>query len=67
MLRVMSYNIWGGGLNQNKSVDDTVAVIRAANADIVGMQETRIEEDIPGVGESVTAAIADALGFYYYE
>ena len=67
MLRVMSYNIWGGGLNQNKSVDDNVAVIRAANADIVGMQETRIEEDMPGVGESVTAAIADALGFYYYE
>ncbi len=30
-------------------------------------KETRIEEDNPGVGDSVTSAIANALGFYYYE
>lgn len=66
-LRIMTFNIWGGGVNENKPINDTVAVIRAANADIVGMQETRAEECSPGVGESAAEAIATALGFYYYE
>jgi exodeoxyribonuclease-3 len=69
MLRVMQYNIWGAGMNENKPVDDTVAVIRAVNADIVGMQETRAENPdcLPGIGDSAAKAIADALGFYYYD
>ena len=29
-LRVMSYNIWGGGANEEKSIDETLAVLRAA-------------------------------------
>ena len=44
-LTVMSFNIWGGGANEDKPVDETVAAIRAAGADIVGMQETRLESD----------------------
>ena len=69
LLRVMQYNIWGAGKNENKPVDDTVAVIRAVNADIVGMQETRAENQdcLPGVGDSAAKAVADALGFYYYD
>ena len=66
-LHIMTFNIWGGGVNENKPINDTVAVIRAANADIVGMQETRAEECSPIVGESAAEAIATALGFYYYE
>ena len=72
-LTIMTYTIWGGGANEGKPVDETVAVIRAANADIIGVQETRLEADpctaesCPAVGASVVKAIADALGFYYYD
>ena len=72
-LTVMSYNIWGGGANEGKPIDETVAVIRAAGADIVGLQETRLEADpctaeaCPPVGPSAAKAIADALGFHVHE
>lgn len=72
-LSVMTFNIWGGGANEGKSVDETVAVIKAAGADIIGMQETRLESDpceadsCPPAGESVAKAIAEKLGFYYYD
>jgi len=72
-LTVMTYNVWGGGANEGKPIDETVAAIRAAGADIIGMQETRLESDpctaesCPATGPSVAKAIADALGFYYYD
>ena len=72
-LTVMSYNIWGGGANEGKPVDETVAAIRAAGADIVGLQETRLEADpctaeaCPPAGPSVAAAIAAALGFFHHD
>jgi hypothetical protein len=72
-LRIMSYNIWGGGANEGKTVNETVNAILAANPDIVGVQETRLESDpctaesCPAVGVSVLGEIADALGFYYYD
>ena len=62
-LTIMTYNIWGGGANEGKPVDETVAVIRAANADIIGVQETRLEADpctaesCPAVGASVVKAM----------
>jgi exodeoxyribonuclease III len=68
-LRVMSYNVWGAGANDGKTVDETVAAIRAAGADVVGLQETRIETDpctatdCPASGDSRAAAIAAALGW----
>jgi endonuclease/exonuclease/phosphatase family metal-dependent hydrolase len=72
-LKVMTFNVWGGGGNEGKSVDETVAAIKAAGADIVGMQETRLESDpctaesCPPTGTSVAKAIADKLGFFYYD
>ena len=39
----MSFNIWGGGANEDKPVDDTVAAIQAVDPDIVGIQETQLE------------------------
>lgn len=72
-LTVMSFNAWGGGANEGKPVDETVAAIRAAGADIVGLQETRVEgepcnaDTCPPAGESVAKAIAEALGFHYYD
>jgi exonuclease III len=72
-LRIMSFNIWGGGGNESKGVEETVAVLKAANPDIVGIQETRLEpeectaESCAAVGDSVAKAIADELGYYYYD
>lgn len=72
-LRVMSYNIWGGGGNEGKGVEETVAAIRAARADIIGVQETRLEPDpctatdCAAAGTSVARAVADALGYHYYD
>ena len=72
-LRIMSYNIWGGGANEGKPINETVNAILAAAADIIGVQETRLESDpctaeyCPAVGDSVVGSIANALGFYYYD
>jgi exodeoxyribonuclease-3 len=72
-LRVMSYNTWGGGANEGKGIEETVAAIKAAGADVVGLQETRLESDpctaehCPAAGDSVAPAIAAALGWYVYD
>jgi endonuclease/exonuclease/phosphatase family metal-dependent hydrolase len=72
-LRVMSFNIWGGGANEAKGIEETVAAIRAARADVVGLQETRVEPDpctatdCAATGESVAPAIAAALGWHAHD
>jgi exodeoxyribonuclease III len=38
-LRVLSFNIWGAGLHEGRTIADTVAVLRASRADIIGLQE----------------------------
>jgi endonuclease/exonuclease/phosphatase family metal-dependent hydrolase len=68
----MSFNVWGAGGNADKPIDETVAVLKAINADIIGLQETQLEGEIcsgdicPARGESRAPAIAEALGYYYY-
>jgi hypothetical protein len=72
-LRVMSFNIWGAGGNEGKPINETVAAILAADPDIIGIQETRLETDpctaqyCPPGGESVAESLASALGFYFYD
>lgn len=72
-LRVMSYNIWGGGANEGKGIEETLAVIRAAAPDIIGLQEVRTEGEIceadfcPPGEVSVGPALAEALGWHYHE
>lgn len=72
-LRVMSFNIWGGGVNEGKGIDETLAAIRAARADVVGLQETRAEADpctaesCPPAGPSAAIAIAAALGWHVHD
>ena len=72
-LTVMTYNIWGGGANEKKPINETLAVIRAVNADIIGVQETRVEPDpctagaCAATGDSVAKELADALGFYVHD
>ena len=55
-IRVLTYNILTGGRNFGQPLSQTVALIRAAEADIVGLQEQG----------GATAEIADALGFAYH-
>ncbi len=72
-LTIMTYNIWGGGANEKKPVDETVAVIKTVSADIIGIQETKLEgetctaDSCPPVGDSVAQKIAEALGYHYYD
>jgi exonuclease III len=72
-LRVMSFNIWGGGANEGKGIEETVAAIKAAGADVVGLQETRLEPDpctatdCAATGDSVAPAIAAALGWHVHD
>lgn len=72
-LTVMSFNIWGGGANDGKPVDETVAAIKAVNPDIVALLETQPEPDpcdadncVP-TGASVAKAIAERLGYFHYD
>jgi endonuclease/exonuclease/phosphatase family metal-dependent hydrolase len=72
-LTVMSFNIWGGGGNEDKPIDETVAAIQAVDPDIVGIQETQLEgpdctaRSCPPQGTSVAPELAQALGYSYYE
>ena len=65
IVRVMSFNIWVGGESGKQPLEQTVAVIKAAEADIVGLQETlghapQGEPRPDRVGE-----IAQQLGWHY--
>jgi len=72
-LTVLNFNIWGGGLNRGESIADTAAAIRAADADLVGLQEVRGESDpctgeyCPPSGAAVSVALARELGYHHYE
>ena len=71
-LTLMSFNAWGGGLNEGKPIDETLAVLRAVDADIIGLQEMRAESgdcetaDCPPGDRSVAAALAAGLGYHLY-
>ncbi len=54
-LRIMTYNIWYGGAQV--SFEQTIATIRAADADIVGLQEP----------DGQTEAIAKAAGYPFVD
>ncbi len=72
-LTVMVFNVWGGGANDNKPIDETVAAIKAAGPDIVIVAEARTEgssctaDSCPAEGESVAPKLGAALGFNHYD
>jgi len=72
-LTLLTFNAWGGGLNEGKPVDETLAVLRAVNADLVGLQEARAEssncsaQDCPPGEHSIAPELAAALGMELYE
>ncbi|HMN96712.1 MAG TPA: endonuclease/exonuclease/phosphatase family protein [Phycisphaerales bacterium] len=63
VIRVMTFNLWHGGEAGGEPLERTVDVIRAARADIVGLQETHgLERD--GAREDHAPLIAAALGWH---
>ncbi len=65
--------MWGAGANAQKSIDETVAVIKASGAEIIGAQETVPEPD-PCTADVCAAndnsrarEVAAALGYFYHE
>ncbi|MEA3535320.1 endonuclease/exonuclease/phosphatase family protein [Rhizobium sp. CC-YZS058] len=73
MLTVMSFNIYGGGQNDDTPLSQTADVIRKVDPDIIGIQETRPEAEdcdanaCPPAGKSVAAALAKELGYHCYD
>jgi len=72
-LKVMTFNAWGAGTNAGLGIEQTVAVIRAINPDIIGMQEIRPESELctaqqcPAGPASVAPQLAQALGYELLE
>lgn len=66
VLRVMTFNIWVGGEAGKQPLSQTVAVIRAAEADIVGLQETRGPE-VDGRRPDNSVKIAEFLGWHHFD
>jgi endonuclease/exonuclease/phosphatase family metal-dependent hydrolase len=72
-IKVMSFNTWGAGTNAGKDISETLAVIRAVNPDLIGLQEIRPEstdctaEDCPAGPASVAPQLAEALGYHLLE
>ncbi|MDX1379727.1 MAG: endonuclease/exonuclease/phosphatase family protein [Xanthomonadales bacterium] len=72
-LTLLSFNTWGAGLNDGKPIDETVAVLRAADADLIGLQEMRAKSstctatDCPPGDRSVAGPLAAATGLQLHE
>ncbi len=67
-LRVMSFNLWHGGDAGKQPLAQTAEVIRAARADLVGLQETGGFEKEKGAGRPDHGKkLADMLGWHYLD
>lgn len=67
-LRVMSFNLWHGGDAGKQPLSQTAEVIRAAKADIVGLQETGGYEKEKGSGRPDNGRkLAEHLGWHYFD
>lgn len=65
-IRVMSFNLWHGGDAGRQPLSQTAAVIRAARADVVGLQETHGYEK-NGVRPDHGRKLAELLGWNYLD
>ncbi len=67
-LRVMSFNLWHGGDAGKQPLSQTAEVIRAAKADIIGLQETGGYETEKGSGRPDNGRkLAGILGWHYFD
>jgi exodeoxyribonuclease-3 len=72
-LTLLSFNMWGAGANAQKPIAETVAVMKASGADIIGTQES-VAEPNPCTADVCAATdnsrakdIAAALGYHFHE
>jgi endonuclease/exonuclease/phosphatase family metal-dependent hydrolase len=67
-LRVMSFNLWVGGDAGKQPLSQTVEVIRAAKADLAGLQETGGFKKEGGAGTPDQGRrLAEMLGWHYFD
>jgi exodeoxyribonuclease III len=74
-IRLLSMNMHGAGADDGKSIDETIAVFKAVNADIIAAIETVAEPDPcnPGTTNclapdlSRAADLAKAMGYNFHE
>jgi endonuclease/exonuclease/phosphatase family metal-dependent hydrolase len=65
-IRVMTFNLWVGGDSGKQPLSQTLEVIRAAKADVVGLQEThghKKDGRTPDNGQK----LAEMLGWNYFD
>lgn len=67
VIRVMSFNLWHGGDAGKQPLEQTVKVIQAAQADIVGLQETAGNDSKGGPRPDRAAEIAKRLRWNYLD
>jgi endonuclease/exonuclease/phosphatase family metal-dependent hydrolase len=65
-VRVMTFNLWVGGEEGKQPLEQSVRVIQAARADIVGLQETRGAE-VNGQRPDNGRKIAERLGWQHLD
>ncbi len=72
-IKVLSFNIWGGGLHQGRPLEHTVAAIRATGADVIGLQEVHhlgggcASQSCADLNPGIACRIARELDFYCHE
>ena len=72
-LSLLSFNAWGLGANNGRPLEESLAVLRTAEADIIGLQETRAwpedctVDNCAMLSEGRLRALADSLGYHYQE
>jgi len=64
-LRVMTFNIWVGGEAGGQPLDQTIRVVEAARADVVGFQES-LGQERNGKRPDNARAIAKKLGWNHF-
>ena len=71
-MTIATYNSWGAGANESRPLDETIAVLRAIDADVIAMQELRAESpdcdalECPATGPDFATALAAATGYFLY-
>lgn len=65
-IRVMTFNIWHGGDAGKQPLSQTLEVIRAAKADVVGLQETHGNKK-DGKSPDNGQKLAEMLGWNYFD
>ncbi len=64
-LRVMTFNLWHGGEAGKQPLEQSARVVQAAQADVVGFQESFGQGDSEKAASDNAAKIAQRLGWHY--